>query len=77
MALNTDIHLNAGDTMKVTATSHDTFTALAFEVRQDGNRQGTVTFYCHTADQIALAQALGAIANFAKVSAEIAETVSA
>lgn len=78
MALNTDIHLRNEDTLKVTATKHDNaFTALAFEVRQDGNRQGTVTFYCHTAEHQALAQALGAIANLAKVSAEIAETVSA
>ena len=32
MALNTDIHLALTDTLKVTATNHDTFTALSFEV---------------------------------------------
>ena len=78
MALNTDIHLALTDTLKVTATNHDTFTALSFEVGSSfGNRQGTVTFYCHTTEHKALAQALGAIGELAKVSAEIAETVTA
>ena len=70
MAMNTDIHLHAEHTVKVQAIEHsENLVTVSFEVRENGSRQGTVTLYCHTAEQKALALAIGAIANLATVSA--------
>lgn len=69
MAMNTDIHLHGEHTVKVGLTEHENLVCVSFEVRENGSRQGTVTLYCHTEEQKALARAIGAIANLATVSA--------
>jgi hypothetical protein len=68
MAMNTDIHLHAEHTVEVrTIEHHENLVTLSLEVRENGSRQGTVTLYCHTAEQKALARAIGAIASLATV----------
>ena len=68
MALNTDIHLHTEHTVEVQAHEHhENLVTVSFTVRENGSRQGTITFYCHTAEQKALALALGSVAKLATV----------
>lgn len=69
MAMNTDIHLHAEHAIDIKTIEHENFVCVSFEIRENGNRQGTVTLYCHTDGQKALARAIGAIANLTTVSA--------
>lgn len=69
MAMNTDIHLHAEHTVKVKTIEHNDLVCVTFEVQENGNRQGTITLYCRTDEQKALARALGTIGNLVAVSA--------